>query len=146
MAEIHIVREHTLGLEHARKLALRWAEVAGRKLDMACSHAEGHGHDVVSFRRPGAHGQLKVSEDRFELKARLGLLLGVFKHRIETEIVRNLDQLLAHEDPLYAFEEGLSRHEARHAARHAPRHAKPHGEGHKPAATAAKAPAARKAK
>lgn len=151
MADIHIVREHGLGLERARKLAFRWAEVAEGKLDMECSYLEGKTHDVVSFRRAGAHGELKVTKDRFELEARLGLLLGVFKHKIETEIVRNLDQLLAHEDPLHAFEHGLAKHEEKHAARHAPaKHAKPHAEAHKPAAKAAakasKPALARKAK
>jgi hypothetical protein len=32
LADIHIVREHGLGLPHARKLARRWAEVAENKL------------------------------------------------------------------------------------------------------------------
>lgn len=149
MADIHIVRKHALGLAHARKLAFRWAEVAEKKLDMACTYAEGHGSDVVRFRRPGAHGELKVSADRFELNARLGLLLGVFKHKIETEIVKNLDQLLDHEDPLHAFEQGLAKHESRHEARHAPKHPKPHGEVHKAAAkpaAKAKAAPAKKAK
>ena len=111
MADIHIVREHALGLPKARKLALRWAEVAEKKLDMACTYEEGKTSDVVSFKRPGAHGELKVDKERFELNARLGLVLGVFRHKIEAAIVENLDQLLAHDDPLYAFEEGLARHE-----------------------------------
>lgn len=126
MADIHIVRAHGLGLERARKLALRWAQVAEKKLDMQCSHAEGRGFDEVRFRRAGAHGALKVTKDHFELDARLGLLLGVFRHRIETEIVRNLDQLLAHEDPLHAFEHGLAKHEEKHAGRHAAKHGEPH--------------------
>jgi putative polyhydroxyalkanoate system protein len=135
LADIHIVREHALGLPQARKLAFRWAEVAEKKLEMDCTYAEGKTSDVVSFKRPGASGELKVTKDRFELDARLGLLLGVFKSRIESEIVKNLDQLLEQEDPLHAFEQGLQKHENRHATKHA---------AHKPAAKAAKAPAARK--
>lgn len=131
MADIHIVREHGLGLAKARALAFRWAEVAERKFEMECSYEEGHGADLLRFRRQGAHGALKVTKDHFELDARLGLLLGVFKHRIETEIVRNLDQLLEHEDPLHAFEHHVAKHDAKHAAKHA--------HGHKPAAK--KAPA-----
>ena len=140
MADIHIVREHGLGLDQARKLAFRWAEVAEKKLDMDCTYEEGKAHDLVSFKRPGASGELKVGKDRFELNARLGMLLGVFKAKIESEIVRNLDELLAHKDPLYAFEEGLQKHETRHAAKHEKKPAK-----HAPAKAAAK-PAARKAK
>ena len=144
MADIHIVREHGLGLDQARKLAFRWAEVAEKKLDMDCTYEEGKAHDLVSFKRPGASGELKVGKDRFELNARLGMLLGVFKAKIESEIVRNLDELLAHQDPLYAFEEGLQKHETKHAAKHEKKPAK-HAE-HKAPAKAAKAPAARKAK
>jgi putative polyhydroxyalkanoate system protein len=136
VADIHIVREHGLGLDRARKLAFRWAEVAEKKLEMDCTYEEGKAHDLVSFKRPGASGELKVGKDRFELNARLGMLLGVFKAKIESEIVRNLDQLLAHEDPLYAFEAGLQHHETKHAAKHEKKPAK-----HAPA----KAPA-RKAK
>jgi hypothetical protein len=38
---------------------------------------------------------LTVTPDQFELKAQLGFLLGPFKGRIETEIVKNLDDLLS---------------------------------------------------
>jgi len=128
VAEIRIVREHALGLEQARKLAWRWAEVAEKKLDMACTYEEGRTHDTVRFERPGARGALEVSKDKFQLHAKLGLLLGVFRGKIESEIVRNLDDLLAHQDPLHAFEQGLQKHEAKRAARHA----KPHAGAHKP--------------
>jgi putative polyhydroxyalkanoate system protein len=116
VADIHIVREHALGLADARKLALRWAEVARGKLSMECAYAQGEDGDSVSFHRPGARGELKVTRGRFELQAHLGFLLGMFKHRIEAEIVKNLDELLAQEDPLGAFEQGLARHEARKKA------------------------------
>jgi putative polyhydroxyalkanoate system protein len=138
VADIHIVREHGLGLEQARKLAFRWAEIAEKKLDMECTYEEGKTHDVLSFKRPGASGELQVTSERFQLDARLGLLLGVFKSRIEGEIVKNLDELLAHKDPLHAFEQGMAKHEAKHA--------KPHKTAAKAAAKAAARPAARKAK
>lgn len=130
MADIHIVREHGLDLAHARKLAMRWAEVAEKKLEMECVYEEGKTSDLVTFQRPGASGELKVTRERFELKAKLGMLLGVFKHKIEGEIVRNLDELLGHDDPLHAFEHGLAKHETT-------KHAKHHAEPRKPA----KAPA-----
>lgn len=126
MADIHIVREHGLGLPHARKLAMRWAEVAEKKLEMECTYEEGRTSDVVSFRRPGASGELKVTKDRFALDAKLGMLLGVFKHKIEREIVRNLDELLGHEDPLHAFEHGLARHEEKHETKAGKHHPEPH--------------------
>lgn len=127
MADIHIVREHGLGLERARKLAVRWAEVAEKKLELACTYEQGRASDVVHFQRPGASGALKVTAERFELDAKLGLLLGVFKAKIEGAITSNLDELLAHEDPLHAFERGLDRHESK--AKHPKPHAKAHRRG-----------------
>ena len=102
MPDIHILRDHKLGLREARKLAVRWAELAKEKLEMTYSYEEGKSSDLVSFSRSGVNGQLKVTGEAFELDARLGLLLGVFKERIETEIARNLDELLAQEEPLKA--------------------------------------------
>jgi putative polyhydroxyalkanoate system protein len=131
VSDIHIVREHNLGLVEARKLAARWAEVARRKLDMHCSHEQDETGDVVRFQRSGASGALHVDGQRFTLDAKLGLLLGMFRHKIESEIVRNLDELLAHQDPLNAFEQGLAKHEAKRAARHA----KPHGPSGSPSSS-----------
>lgn len=120
MAEIRITRGHALGFAQARQLALRWAEVAEQKLDLECTYEQGLAADVVSFRRPGASGHLTVRQDQFELRAKLGLLLGVFRRKIETEIVKNLDQLLAEKEPLGAFERGLAKHEAKRPARKTP--------------------------
>ena len=117
MPDIHIKRQHALGLPAARKLAFRWAEVAEEKLGMECTYEEGKSSDTVSFTRTGANGELKVTKDSFVLDARLGFLLGAFKERIETEIVKNLDQLLAEKEPLKAFDKGLAKHAAAKAAK-----------------------------
>ena len=111
MPDIHIVRDHSLGLATARKLAFRWAEEAEERMDMECVYEEGKTSDLVTFTRPGCNGELKVTKDRFVLDARLGILLGVFREKIETLIVENLDQLLAAKDPLQAFDKGLSEHD-----------------------------------
>jgi putative polyhydroxyalkanoate system protein len=95
MADLHILREHQLGLPKARKLALRWAEQAETDFGLQCTYAEGQQEDEVGFSRSGVAGTLVVSHDRFELNAKLGFLLGTFKDRIEREIVSNLDALLA---------------------------------------------------
>ena len=112
MAHIHITRAHSLGLAEARKLAFQWAEMAERKLEMECTYEEGKTSDLVSFTRSGVRGELKVTRDRFVLDARLGLLLGAFKEKIESAIVKNLDELLAHESPVQAFEKGVARKSA----------------------------------
>ena len=119
MPDIHIEREHTLGLAQARKLAFRWAETAEEKLDMACTYEEGKTSDLVSFTRSGVNGELPVTPERFELHARLGVLLGAFKGRIEAEIVKNLDELLAQDEPLKAFDEALAGASAKAAAKKA---------------------------
>lgn len=95
MAQIHIHREHRLGLVEARKVAWRWAEEVEQKFDMECSIVEGEFSDVVHFTRTGVNGQLIVAADHFDLDAKLGFLLGAFSRSIESEIEKNLDDLLA---------------------------------------------------
>lgn len=94
MANLHIVREHALGMAAARKVAYSWAEQVEAEFDMACTYEEGKTADTVVFTRSGVKGQLEVTKDRFELQAKLGILLGAFKDRIESEIVQQLDSLL----------------------------------------------------
>jgi len=99
MADIRIHRSHALGLARARKTAWKWAEAVEEKFGMECTVIEGEDSDVVEFTRAGVDGRLVVTGDAFELDARLGFLLGAFRHRIETEIEENLDRLLAAASP-----------------------------------------------
>lgn len=99
MSEISIRREHRLGLPRARELAAKWAEDAEEQFGMSCRIEEGADRDCVHFARPGVSGTLAVAGDRFELHVKLGALLAGFRKRIETEVERNLDVLLAHEAP-----------------------------------------------
>ena len=97
MADIHIEREHALGLREARTIALQWAEQAQTEFGLAWTHEQGTTGDLVSFSRSGVNsvtGTLAVTKNRFEIDARLGFLAGVFKDRIEAEIVKNLDALM----------------------------------------------------
>ena len=115
MPDIHIEREHQLGLARARELAFKWAETAEQRLSMQCTYEEGKASDRVSFTRSGVNGELRVTPDRFELHARLGFLLGAFKERIETEIVKNLDELLAQKEPVKAFDDAVAKASAKKA-------------------------------
>ena len=99
MADLHIVREHTLGLTEARKIAFKWAETAEEEFGMSCTYEEGTQADEVCFVRSGVSGSLSVTHTTFELSVKLGFLLGAFKGRIESEIVKNLDDLLAPKKP-----------------------------------------------
>ena len=91
MADLHILREHALGLAGAREVALHWAEQVEQEFGMACTYEEGESADTLRFKRSGVQGELQVTQDAFELDAKLGFLLGAFKGRIETEIVKMLD-------------------------------------------------------
>ena len=94
MADICIHRKHKLGLAKARKVAWDWAEQVEQKFDMECTVIEGETSDTVEFKRTGVSGRLIVAPDHFDLEARLGFLLGAFRHTIEHEIEKNLDALL----------------------------------------------------
>jgi putative polyhydroxyalkanoate system protein len=95
MADIHIEREHRMDFSDARKTAALWVRQAEEKFDIRCTHDNYPEFDQVSFTRSGVSGTLKVNAEKFEIDARLGFLLGTFKDRIESEILRNLDKLLA---------------------------------------------------
>lgn len=99
MADIHIQRSHQLGLAGAREVARQWTEEAEGNFGMKCSYKEGGERDEVGFSRSGVSGTLLVTADRFELDVKLGFLLGAFRRRIEAEVVKNLDQLLAANKP-----------------------------------------------
>ena len=94
MADIHIHRDHQLGLPKARKVALQWAEQVETEFDMECTILEGETSDTVEFSRSGVKGELIVAANHFTLDAKLGFLLGAFSKRIEREIETNLDALL----------------------------------------------------
>ena len=95
MADIHIHREHDLGLARARKVALQWAEDAEKKFEMECTILEGETSDTVEFTRSGVKGELIVEAHQLRLDATLGFLLGAFSKTITAEIEKNLDALLA---------------------------------------------------
>jgi putative polyhydroxyalkanoate system protein len=94
MPHIKLRRSHKLGLPKARKIAWKWAEKVEEKFGMACTVMEGEDGDTVAFTRSGVSGELQVAADHFEVRARLGFLLGAFSKTIEAEIEKELDALL----------------------------------------------------
>lgn len=62
---------------------------------MDCRYEDGEVADTVHFARTGVQGTLRVDAQCFALEATLGFLLGSYKDRIEAEVVKNLDALLA---------------------------------------------------
>jgi putative polyhydroxyalkanoate system protein len=95
MADIRIHRDHALGLARARKVAWQWAEEVERKFSMECTVIEGEFSDTVEFTRSGVNGTLVVAADHFDLRAKLGFLIGAFAGTIESEIEKELDALLS---------------------------------------------------
>jgi putative polyhydroxyalkanoate system protein len=95
VADIHILRRHTLSLPEARAIALQWADQARDEFGMDCHFEHSETADLLQFARAGVKGNLRVDADCFELNAQLGFLLGAFKDKIEREIVKNLDELLS---------------------------------------------------
>jgi putative polyhydroxyalkanoate system protein len=108
MADIHIHRDHQLGLAKAREVAWQWAEDVERQFDMACTVIEGETSDTVEFTRSGVKGRLIVAADHFDLDAKLGFLLGAFSKTIEAEIEKNLDGLLGQAGALVVAKGGKS--------------------------------------
>ena len=106
MSDLHILRHHKLGLHEARKLAFRWAEQVEDDFGMSCTYEEGKTADEVCFTRSGVQGTLLVTKDSFERNAQLGLMVGVFKGKIENEIVKMLDLMLA---PVDAAKKGVAK-------------------------------------
>ena len=95
MPELHIEREHALGLKAARAAASRWAQEAEREWGMQCRTEPGKTQDHIHFERSGVSGCLTVSGERFDLQLRLGFMLGPLAARIEARIRESLDALLA---------------------------------------------------
>ncbi|MFO1341287.1 MAG: polyhydroxyalkanoic acid system family protein [Burkholderiaceae bacterium] len=97
MADIHVRRDHTLGLARARKVAWKWAEHVEQQFEMECAVLEGETSDTVQFTRSGVKGTMVVTADHFQIDAKLGLLLGAFAGQIEKEVCKQLDEALAKE-------------------------------------------------
>ena len=95
MPDIRIHRVHSLGLDKARKIAWQWAEQVEQKFGMECTVLEGETSDTVEFSRSGVSGELVVAADHFDLRAKLGFLLGAFSKTIEAEVEKELDALLS---------------------------------------------------
>lgn len=95
MATIHIIRPHAQGLAQARRIALAWVQELQGEYRMECHYQKTKSRDALEFRGKGVSGTLHITAKQFELDVELGLLLGVFKTRIEAAIVKKLDLQLA---------------------------------------------------
>jgi putative polyhydroxyalkanoate system protein len=94
VSDIHIKRQHALGMGPIRKVAQQWIERAERDYGVSCNYTRGRQSDLAEFSRPGLQGTIKVSRDSLELDITLGFLYSLLRGGIEQKINRNLDELL----------------------------------------------------
>ena len=91
MANIHIERQHTLGLEAAKHQVETIAQNLQREMQ---ADYQWEGNRLV-FKRSGASGVIDVGEASIVVDIKLNVALGLMKGKIEDGINRNLDRVLA---------------------------------------------------
>lgn len=90
MSVIDVHRAHTLDKSHARDAAETLAQDLSSQFDLRYQW-EG---DQLKFKRSGVKGYVNIAGDDLHVHLELGLLLRPFRSRIESEIHRQLDQIL----------------------------------------------------
>ncbi|MGV8943942.1 polyhydroxyalkanoic acid system family protein [Thermomonas sp.] len=88
MAHIDIVHSHSLSKPKARKVVEEVANKLAERFQMACDW-DG---DVLNFSRSGVDGHITLGPKEVQVNAKLGLLAGMFRDSIESEIRRVLDE------------------------------------------------------
>jgi len=88
MSRIHLRREHDLTPRAARKKVERVAEVLASRFDAECQW----NGDVLSVNHPSVNGKVTVGKNDVVVEAKLGLLVAMFRDRIDAELVRILDK------------------------------------------------------
>ena len=94
MPDIHIERNHTLGIARARVVARKWIQQAEQEFGLECVYTQGESCDTATFTRAGIDGTVEVTDTTFKLEATLGFLFSSFSEMIEQKITRNLDAML----------------------------------------------------
>ncbi len=89
MSQISIERRHSMGLKRAKTAAQRVARKLKAEFELE-THWRGN---TLTFERPGVTGVLVVSEKTLSIEIELGVLFGVLRTRIESEITSELDAL-----------------------------------------------------
>jgi len=96
MSDIKYLRQHSLSLKDAKKVAQKTADDLAEEYDLR-SQWEG---DTLHFHRSGIEGRMHVTEKHIDLNVKLGFLLRPFKSKFEQHIERHLDELLAGAKPV----------------------------------------------
>lgn len=88
MSRIRLRREHDLSPQAAREKVERVADVIVKRFEADC---EWQG-DVLSIRHPAVNGTVTLGRNDIVVEAKLGLMLAMFRERIDNELVRVLDR------------------------------------------------------
>jgi len=89
MADIHMEREHSLGLAGARAAAEKLAADLGKRFGL---EGEWNGN-VLEFERPGVSGKLSVTDTHVRLEVALGFMLKAMKGSIESAVHHEVEKL-----------------------------------------------------
>lgn len=90
MADIKLVRSHSLPIAKAKALAQKAADSLSAEYNLS---SEWHG-STLRFHRSGVDGQMHVTASEIQLDVTLGFLLKAFKGKFLEHIERNFDKLL----------------------------------------------------
>lgn len=91
MAHISITQKHHLPHKKAKAAAQKVADQMAEEYDLV-SKWEG---DVLTFKRSGVSGSLKISETDATLELRLGLLLRAFAPTIEEKVSAKMKKVFS---------------------------------------------------
>jgi putative polyhydroxyalkanoate system protein len=91
MADIKMIKYHSLPMAKARDLVQKAADDLGAEYDLK---SEWRG-DTLRFHRSGVEGHMKVTDAEIQLDVTLGFLLKPFKSKFVEHIEHNFDRLLA---------------------------------------------------
>ena len=86
-----IKREHSLGVEEARRRVDQIADELGGKLGLT-AHWEG---DDLRVRGKGVSGKILVSADSVEVHVHVGLAMMMFREPIRSAIEGSIDEYIA---------------------------------------------------
>lgn len=91
MSRIDVRRSHSMDHEHALRVADDLAREMKSHYDFEW-HWEG---EKLRLKRSGVKGEVEILPEEIGVHLELGMMLRPFRHRIESEVVRQLDDILA---------------------------------------------------
>jgi putative polyhydroxyalkanoate system protein len=89
MADISIKKSYTMSREELKAEVKRLIVDLESKFQLSCRWEN---EDCVSFTRTGAKGKLEIDDKELRLSMSLGMMLKMFKGKIEAEIAKFISQ------------------------------------------------------